>query len=103
MVDAVRADVIPDNDAVVVNRSHFRCQGAGRVNSSEDAPMVDKAVRVAQSVVVPPRHLTAAVDGEGKGVDGSGRLDVAEDALNAHHGMSETARLIGRQPAPVSL
>src|SRR3989442_898353 len=33
MVDAVRADVIPDNDVVVVNRSHFRCQGAGQVNT----------------------------------------------------------------------
>src|SRR5258708_38110574 len=35
VVHAVRADVIPDNDAVVINRSHFRCQGAGRVNRGE--------------------------------------------------------------------
>src|SRR2546426_11156057 len=103
MIDAVRADVIPDNDAVVVNRSHFRRQGAGRVNRGEDALVVDKSVRVALSVVVPSRHLIAVVDGERNRVDGARRLDMAEDAINAHHGMSETARLIGGEPAHVSL
>src|SRR5207237_7573738 len=81
MVDAVRADVIPDNDAVVVNRSHFRCQGAGPVNRGEDALVVDKSVRVAQSVIVPSRHLAAVVDGERNRVDGVRRLDMAEDAI----------------------
>src|SRR5437879_10900213 len=103
MVDAVRAYVIPDNDAVVVNRSHFRCQGAGQVNRSEDALVVDKSVRFAQRVVVPSRHLAAVVDGERNRVDGARRLDMAEDAINAHHGMSETARLIGGEPGHVSL
>src|SRR2546426_263079 len=103
MIDAVRADVIPDNDAVVVNRSHFRCQGAGPVNRGEDALVVDKSVRVAQSVVVPSRHLAAVVDAERNRVEGARRLDMAEDAINAHHGMRETARLIGGKPGHVSL
>src|SRR5215470_4436703 len=77
MVDAVRADVIPDNEAVVLNRSYLRSQGAGHVNSSPDAPIVDKAVRDAQSVIVPSGHLTAVVDGERNGVYGARRLDMA--------------------------
>src|SRR5204862_282550 len=48
-------------------------------------------------------RLTAVVDGEGNGVNGAGRFDVAEDAIDAHHGMSETARLIGGKPTHVSL
>src|ERR1043165_2161287 len=103
MVDAVRADVIPDNDAVVVNRTHFRCQGAGRVDRSEDALVVDESVRVAQSIVIPSRHLAAVVDGERNRVDGARRLDMAEDAINAHHGVGETSRLIAGKPAHVSL
>src|SRR5437879_13739772 len=103
MVDAVRAYVIPDNDAVVVNRSHFRCQGAGRVNRGEDALVVDKSVRVALSVVVPSRHLIAVVDGERNRVDGARRLDMAEDAISAHDGMRETAGLMGGAPASVAL
>src|SRR5882762_1543869 len=103
MGNAVRADVIPRNEAAVVNRGHLGSQGSGRVNRSEDAPIVEKAVRVAQSVVVPSRHLTEVVDGECNGVDGARRLDVAEDAINAHHGMRETPRLIGGKPAHVSL
>src|SRR5258708_5081115 len=95
MVHAVRADVIPDNDAVVTNRSYFRCQGAGRVNRGEDALVVDKAVRVAQSVVVPSRHLAEVVDGERNRVNGARRLGMAENAIDAHHGVCETARLIG--------
>src|SRR5258708_7111921 len=102
-VDAVRADVIPDNEAVVVNRSHFRCLGAGRVDGSEDALVVDKSVRVAQSVVIPPRHLAAVFDGERNRVDGARRLDMAEAAINAHHGVSEPPRLIGGKSAHVSL
>src|SRR5207249_9798284 len=65
--------------------------------------LVDNSVRVARSVVVPSRHLAAVVDGERNGVDGARRLDMAEDAINAHHGMSETARLIGGEPGHVSL
>src|SRR5258706_502794 len=103
MGGAVRADVIPDNEAVVVNRGHLRTQGTGRVNSTEDAPKVEKTVRVAQSVVVPSRHLTAVVDGERDGVEGARRLDVAEDAIHAHHGVRETPRLIGGKPAHVPL
>src|SRR6516165_221748 len=103
MVDAVRAYVIPDDEAVVVNCAYLRRQGVGRVNGSEDALIVEKAVRVAQGVVVPSRHLTAVVDGESNGVDCTRRLDVAEDAINAHHGVTEAPRLIGGKPAHVSL
>src|SRR5882724_11297734 len=103
MVGAVQADVIPANEAAVVNGGHLRSQGVRRVNGSEDTPIVDKAVRDAQSVVVPSCYLTAVVDGERDGVDGARRLDMAEDAINAHHGVSETSRLIGGKPAHVSL
>src|SRR5262245_63848494 len=101
MVDAVRADVVPDNEAVILNRSYLRCQGAGHVNSSPDAPIVDKAVRDAQSVIVPSCDLTAVVDGQRNGVYGARRLDMAEDAINARHGVSEPPRLIGGKPAHV--
>ena len=103
MIDAVLADVIPDNEAVVVNCAYLRCQGAGRIDSSKDALIVDKTVRGAQSVVVPSRHLTTVVDAERNGVHGAWRLDVAEDAINAHHGVSQTPCLIGGKPAHVSL
>src|SRR6516225_9865712 len=102
MVDAVRTDVIPDDEAAVVNCGYLRCLGAGRVNRSEDTPIVDKAVRDAQSVVVPSRHLTAVVDGERDGVKRAGGLDMAEDAVNAHHGVSEAPCHIGGKPAHVS-
>ena len=52
MGGAVHAHIVPDDDAVVVNRGYLRSQGIRRVNGSEDAPIVKKAVRVAQSVVV---------------------------------------------------
>src|SRR5262249_33595950 len=89
-------------EAVVLNRGHLRAKGTRRINCSEDAPIIDKTVRVAQGIVVPPRHLAAVVNGERKRVEGAGPLDVAEDAINAHHGVSETPRLIGGKPAHVS-
>src|SRR5438046_2434067 len=103
MGGAVHAHIVPGDEAVAVGGGNLRSQGARRVNGSEDAPKEEKAVRVALSVVVPSRHLTAVVDGERKGVEGAGRFDVAEDTINPHHGMSETARLIGGKPAHVSL
>src|SRR5205807_8005747 len=53
--------------------------------------------------VVPSGHLAAVVDGEGNRVDAARRVDMAEAAINAHHGMSETTRLIGGEPGHVSL
>src|ERR1043166_7396152 len=83
---SVQAHIVPDDEAAVASGGYLRSQGARRVNGSEDAPIVEESVRVALSVVVPSRHLTTVVDGERKGVDGTGRFDVAEAAINAHHG-----------------
>src|SRR4051812_24850634 len=103
VIGSVRADVVPGNEAVVANRGHLRSEGAWHVDRSEDAPVIDKTVRDAQSVVVPSRSLTAVVDGERNGVGGTRRLYVAEDAIEAHHSMSEPSRLIAGKPAHVSL
>src|SRR5215471_20308814 len=102
MVDAVHVVVVPDDEAVVFNRAYLRCQRVGRINGSEDALIVEKAVRDALSVVVPSRHLTAVVDVEGNGVKGARRLDRAEAAIDSHHSMSKALRVL-RKPADVSL
>src|SRR5438874_12842735 len=60
-------------------------------------------MRVTQSIVVPSCRLAAVVDGNRDRVEGASRLDVAEDAINAHHRVRETPRLIGGKPGHVSL
>src|SRR5262249_27510207 len=102
-VDAVHAYIVPDDEAVVVNCAYLGCHGIGRVNGGEDALIVEKAVRVALSVVVPSCDLTAVVDGERNGGNGARRRDVTEDAINEHHGVGEAPGLIGGKPAHVSL
>src|SRR5260221_11544208 len=87
MGGAVHAHIVPGDEAVVDSGGNLRSQGARRVNGREDATIVEKAVRVALSVVVPSRHLTAVIDGGRKGGDGAGRFDVAGDAINARRGM----------------